>query len=281
MNSSIVAGKLTHSRILPVVHSFEYKHTMLLINLDDLGRDEKLTRFIRYNRRGILSIRDSHYIDHSANSINSKIQKIFSEVSEPLEHTQCFLLTTPAIFGYSFNPVSFYFLVNQHGQITLVASEVHNTFGESRIYLLRPSQKESSGHVAVNHPKQLHVSPFIETVGEYSFDFQVSNERVSITIRLFQRDKQMFSSHFSGIPLPVTNVNLLKSYSRIFTTVLMTEFRILLQAYILFARKRLIYIRKPIPKSGTVLSPSPSFIKKISHLIKSIAGDKEKKTRFP
>ena len=110
MISSIVNGVLSHKRLSPVVHSFKYKHTMLLINLDDIEPIQKLPNFFRYNRFGVLSIRDSHYIDNSSNSINSKILKIFGNEIRNSEVSKCMLLTTPAVFGYSFNPVSFYFL---------------------------------------------------------------------------------------------------------------------------------------------------------------------------
>ncbi len=277
MISSIVNGVLSHKRLSPVVHSFKYKHTMLLINLDDIEPIQKLPNFFRYNRFGVLSIRDSHYIDNSSNSINSKILKIFGNEIRNSEVSKCMLLTTPAVFGYSFNPVSFYFLMNDFNQVIGCASEVRNTFGESHVYILHSSKQDLSKKTVFTHPKQLYVSPFIERSGGYRFELNITDNSIDVKIKLYQNNKKVFVSQFSGMPIPFTNVNLIKSSFRIFITVIMTEIRILIQAYILFVRKHLVFIRKPSPNTGTIESPAPGFIKKIARLIKFVYGEKNKK----
>ena len=274
MKSSIVKGTLSHTRFEPVVHSFKYKHTMLLVNLDDFKTKLKIPKLLKYNHWGLLSIRDSKYIDDSSKPINSKIHELFSDSLQDTEFTQCMLLTTPAVFGYSFNPVSFYFLINNFDQIIGCASEVHNTFGESHLYLLNPVKTDISNKAVFTHEKQLYVSPFIERSGQYSFELDISNDSISIKIKLTQNDKNVFTSQFSGITSPFTSVNLCKSIFRIFATVTMTEIRILAQAYTLFARKHLAFIRKPKPNPLTINAPSPGFIKKIARLINFFYGKK-------
>ena len=249
---------------------------MLLINLDDLAPIGKLPKLFRYNRFGILSISDAHYIDDSSKSINSKIHNIFDVRMGNSEFTKCILLTTPAIFGYSFNPVSFYFLMNNRDQIIGCASEVHNTFGESHVYILDSTKHDLLKRSVFTHPKQLYVSPFIERSGEYSFELNITDNFIDIKIKLLQMNKKVFTSEFAGIPIPLTNANLVKSFVRIFTTVIMTEIRILVQAYILFARKKLEFIRRPVPNTGTINSPSAGYIKKIASLISLLYGKKDK-----
>ena len=275
MNSSIVEGVLSHTRFTPVVSSFKYNHTMLLFNLDELEKKKQIPKFLRYNQWGILSIKDSNYIDNSSNSISSKIHEIFSYGIQKTGFTKCMLLTTPAILGYSFNPVSFYFLINNFDQIIGCASEVHNTFGESHIYLLNPVKTDLSNKTVFTHEKQLYVSPFIERSGQYSFELNISNDLISITIKLTQNNEEVFTSQFSGITSPFTNVNLIKSFTKIFTTVIMTEIRILTQAYLLFTRKHLVFIKKPKPKPGTIKDHSSGFIKRISRLINFFYGNRE------
>ena len=275
MNSSIIEGVLLQTRFEPVVRSFKYNHTMLLLNLEDLEKKQIIPKCLRYNQWGLLSIRDSNYVNTASISIRSKIHRIFSQGNKHTGFTKFMLLTTPAICGYSFNPVSFYFLINNFDQIIGCASEVHNTFGESHIYLLKPVKTDLLDRVVFNHGKELYVSPFIERSGQYQFELNISKDSLFIKIKLTQNSREVFTSQFSGIRSPFTNVNLLRSFTRIVATVIMTEFRILTQAYVLFRRKHLVFIGKPNPNPGTIESPSPGFINRIARIINVFYGSRK------
>ena len=274
MISSIVTGTLSHSRFSPVLHGFEYKHTMLMIDLAELESGKVMPKLFRYNHWGLLSIKDSQYLDKSSKAINTKIRSILNVGGQGTEIDRCVLLTTPAIFGYSFNPVSFYFGLNSLNQLIKCASEVHNTFGESHVYLLEPVTKGTSSSSLFTHSKQLYVSPFIQRSGQYTFQLSIDDHFVDVQIDLHQDHQKTFTTRFSGSCMPFTNANVVKSFMRIGTTVLMTEIRILLQAYLLFVRKRLIFIRKPDPNPGTESSSAPGFITRIAWFINLFYGNK-------
>ena len=278
MISSIVNGTLSHSRFSPVLHGFEYKHTMLMIDLAELESGKVIPKLFRYNHWGLLSIQDSQYLDKSSKPINTKIRAILNVGAQDTAIVRYLLLTTPAIFAYSFNPVSFYFGLNRKNQVIKCASEVHNTFGESHVYVLEPvteaSSSSSSSSSLFTHSKQLYVSPFIQRSGQYTFQFSIDDHLVDVQIDLHQDNQKNFTTRFSGSCIPFTNANIMKSFMRIGTTVLMTEIRILLQAYLLFVRKRLIFIRKPDPNPGTEGSPAPGFITRIARFINLFYGNK-------
>ena len=274
MDSSILQGVIVHSRFEPVFHSFKYKHAMLMVNLEELEQDLGLPRIFRYNQWGAISIRSSNYIDNSAYSIKSKIEKIFANELSELGSFQIMLLTTPEMFGYSFNPVSFYFLKNDFDQVVGCASEVHNTFGESHLYLLDLVKQEQKNKWIFTHGKELYVSPFIERAGYYEFEINLEERHLDIQINLYQRNRKIFLTRFTGTRSNFTSINLLRAFFRIFVTVFTTEVRILIQAYTLFVRKKLVFNRRPSPSVGTVKSPSPGFISRVAGVIGFLYGER-------
>ncbi|KAF3041303.1 hypothetical protein E8E12_004590 [Didymella heteroderae] len=100
-----------------------------------------------------------------------------------------YLVTAPRFLGYSFNPVSFWYIYDREHQLKKMILEVNNTFGERRIYLLNgtspstPPQTPDSTHEADAAldmsigtksrftdlwMKDFHVSPFNSRKGSYA-----------------------------------------------------------------------------------------------------------------
>ena len=60
---------------------------------------------------------------------------------EPLgDYPFVYLVTAPRFLGYSFNPVSFWYLYDQRKNLKAMILEVNNTFDERRMYLLKGSE---------------------------------------------------------------------------------------------------------------------------------------------
>ena len=134
MKSSIVVGRITHHRKNPKISDFKFNHSMFLLNLSDLETNN-LPWFIGNNKFSIFSINNNNYIDSRKISISKKIRSMISISDKIFESYSWYLLTTPSLIGYTFNPASFYFGIdNNNNKICMV--EVNNTFGESHIYFL-------------------------------------------------------------------------------------------------------------------------------------------------
>jgi len=122
--------------------------------------------------------------------------------SNPEEYPYAYLITAPRFLGYSFNPVSFWFLYSENKVLKAMILEVNNTFDERRIYFLPESRLgedvDDPAHNtlddgnpndhrddAIRHPrsstpttspgrfcrswvKDFHVSPFNSRKGSYS-----------------------------------------------------------------------------------------------------------------
>ncbi|KAL8947311.1 MAG: hypothetical protein Q9222_006398, partial [Ikaeria aurantiellina] len=93
-----------------------------------------------------------------------------------------YLITAPRFLGYSFNPVSFWYLYSPNKELSAMILEVNNTFDERRMYFLKtsppdsqngttspPTGKDSSANkFKTAWPKDFHVSPFNSRKGSYA-----------------------------------------------------------------------------------------------------------------
>src|SRR5216117_803774 len=84
-----------------------------------------------------------------------------------------YMATMPRFFGYSFNPLTTYYVYDDDLLVSIVL-EVHNTFGEKHIYVVPPDSKSIS--------RRFHVSPFNDRLGAYHF--KTSSPESGIFIQL-------------------------------------------------------------------------------------------------
>ncbi|KAI9881493.1 MAG: hypothetical protein M1830_000056 [Pleopsidium flavum] len=63
-----------------------------------------------------------------------------SQGLNPEEYPYAYLVTAPRFLGYSFNPVSFWFLYSEIKELKAMILEVNNTFDERRVYFLQESR---------------------------------------------------------------------------------------------------------------------------------------------
>lgn len=95
------------------------------------------------------------------------------------------------------------------------------------------------------------------------FHFNLTESSVNFGIILSQDDQKILDTTFQGYIIPLTTRNLLKCVHRVLTTVLMTEFRILRQAYSLFFKKRIRFFTNPHPRKIGSGTRSRGFISKL------------------
>ena len=258
-NFYLAKGNLTHSRFVPKRTFFHNKQQMLLLNIKTLTESDSLPWPLSYNTRGLLSISDQTFLDSSNENLHKKVRSIFNDATyEDVEH-RIFLLTMPAILGYTFNPASFYFKLDKDDQISEAIVEVHNTFNESHVYRLDFNHKNQP----VRHEKEFHVSPFIDRTGEYEFSFKLSENSVTASIGLKQDQNLVIQTIFSADLLELSKRKLLINYPLILMSVFLTELRILIQAFKLKFKLKFHFFPKPFPVDKTVKSPARGFISRL------------------
>jgi uncharacterized protein len=110
------------------------------------------------------------------------------------------LHTFPKVFGYVFNPVSFWYFHNHSGQCRVVLCEVNNTFGERHFYLLTApnTQAPLNKGMLLQAKKEFHVSPFFPVSGRYEFRFMGNDDHSLARINYFEGKVQQLSTSVSG-----------------------------------------------------------------------------------
>ena len=262
MRNGFVTGRLSHERFIPTYRDFRFNHCMVLINLSDLKK-KSLPWFLSSDKVGVFSINCKNYINGLDIPISDKLDKQYSVSTTVGKDITWWILTTPRFLFYSFNPASFYFGIDQSGILKIAAVEVHNTFSESHVYTLNSKGEGHKHSIRDSHSKEFHVSPFINDYGHYDFYLSLNEQNVSIQIILDQDQNKVMDVMFNAGLLPLNNSNFTKNFLGLLKTVILTEFRILKQAYILYFRNKYKVITKPPLSKNSCKSPSRGFISRL------------------
>ncbi len=226
----------------------------LCVDIDELPiLDRQLSGF-GHNRRAMLSVADRDHAGEFTGSIREKLTQLIAREGITETLGQVDLITLPKLFGYAFNPVSFYRCCDAQDQFTMLIAEVRNTFGEVHHYVLRPESTPTAGQpVRFACDKAFFVSPFNRVEGEYTVRWLEEGDSLSIEIDLWRNGKLVFTAGMGGELSPLTSHKLFASGARLMVGVLTVTPRITWQAIVLHIRKRVPIFAKPVPVSGATI----------------------------
>jgi DUF1365 family protein len=173
MRSCLYVGRLRHERTAPASNAFSYPVYSFLLDLDEV--DALVGQgLIRHNRRGLVELRDTDHLG-GAVGLRAGVESFCAGHGLDVRGARIEVLTQLRLFGYVFNPVSFYWCRDADGSLRCVVAEVHNTFGERHTYLLLPEgAPDARGRVRMSADKAFHVSPFMGLEGRYRFELDAS-----------------------------------------------------------------------------------------------------------
>ncbi|MDC0336025.1 DUF1365 family protein [Pseudodesulfovibrio sp.] len=282
MNSFLLSCRVQHERLAPAPHTFNYPVNTFLIDLAELPELDRKSRLFGYNSFRLTSLLDKDYLTDGDGSIRTKFASLMAANGLDIEERDTvFLVTSPRLLNYVFNPVCFYWVYREDRLIGCVA-EVNNTFGEKHVYPL-PGNGENGSFPAVYHAdKTFHVSPFFDRQGEYEFLFCDIRKQLDVRVTLFREGEKTFEARLSeeGNRTILSDKNLLKTVlTRPFTSHL-TFPRILWEAGKIHYGKKIGYNPKPKPISAmtirhdTQVSMREKVAKKVvcRHLLKMSNG---------
>jgi len=173
MNAQLVMGHVMHDRLRPRRNRFRYPVFYLRLNLAELSGYDSI--LFGVDRRRPVSVRTADYGPRDGSDLLLWARELLR--SQGMEADgEIWLQTFPRIWGYVFNPVSFWFCHDRAGALVAVLAEVNNTFGETHFYLLAIDPATGEAHCG----KTMHVSPFCKVEGTYQFRFRtVSRSHVA------------------------------------------------------------------------------------------------------
>lgn len=239
-------GHVFHGRGDGIEHRFKYPTFFLFFRCAD---EASLRASLRARGKFFLSLKPEDYLEGKGGALDS-LARSFLRDRCGYEAEEVWLHTLPRMFGYAFNPVSFW-ICRRGGEVDAVLCEVNNTFGERHFYWLR-AENGSLGADWVEARKVFHVSPFMPVDGYYRFRFRIGAEVATIDINYHGADgKLRLATWISGVLRPLVasgGKELLLRYGWLTPLVVV---RIHSRALLLFFRKAKFY-SKPNPPSKEV-----------------------------
>lgn len=232
-------------------HEFRYPSTMFYLDLDELPALDRM-RLLGVNRRALFGFRDCDHMDGRPGETRAKVLAFLRANGIDLPGGKIHLLTQCRLFGYVFNPASFYYAHDANRALQAIVAEVNNTFGERLLYLLDDrSRQADAAHPDVRHhhaKKRLHVSPFVSMDASYDFRFAPVEERLSVHIAAAEHGAPFFEAHLWGTRAPLDDRALLRLALRTPWLTLQVTAAIHWQALHLY-RKGVPFHRQPAPSS--------------------------------
>jgi hypothetical protein len=251
---SIGFGHVRHTRLQPVRHAFAYRSFFLRLPLRSLSAQPWPFRRLPHNRFGWLSFHDRDHGDGGAPL--AWIDGLLQREGVADADGEVWLHTLPRVFGYVFNPVSFWFCHRADGTLRAVVCEVNNTFGERHCYLLsREDGEPLAWGEELTARKVFHVSPFCKVEGRYRFRFLLARrddgERFVGRIDYDGADGPLLQTSIEGVLKPLTDRELLRTRFTYPAFTLGVIARIHWQALKLW-RKRVPFFTKPEPPAPEI-----------------------------
>ena len=206
-----IAGVTTHTRRGAIRNAFSYNVDFVLIDAD--LADSGPLMFAR-NRFNLFSVNDRNHGGQLRNGRGAIwARSVLKEHGLKSQNLKILLLTQPSLLGYVFNPVSFW-LAMAEGALVAAIAEVSTPFGDRHSYLCSTDDFAPIGqNTRITAPKALHVSPFQEVAGSYSFSFDIRADQIAI--RIFHRNMQEgLVATLAGPRACLTNMALLKAALR-------------------------------------------------------------------
>jgi DUF1365 family protein len=249
MNSRIYECHVMHARFAPKPHRFVYRIFMLAIDLDELPSLHRRLHLFSVNAPNLYAFRETDYLPTSEPTYNqtlpaksNPIGYSFPVPSQAIPAARpstpalslkarvlAFLLargvdlgpgsrielvTLPRVFGYLFNPVSFYFCYDSAGTCVAAISEVTNTFREMKPYFLGPetfrpaASATAPGAFHLRTPKNFYVSPFSDVDVAFDFNLHPPAAKLSVQIDDYVGPDRTLTSTLTGPSRPLTDSRL-------------------------------------------------------------------------
>ena len=215
MNSHLLEGRVRHRRLSPFIHHLDHSVYYAALDLDELDAVADRLRLVSRNRRNVVTFRDADHLPEPATDLAVDIrQHLRGEGIDP-DGWRITLITNLRIFGYVFNPASFYLCRNGDGALQVVIVEVHNTHGERHLYTLHPGSSTSAAdRFAAAMDKAFYVSPFLEMDGRYAVHVRDEPDRLTIAINERRGDQPMLTTSLVLRRRPLTDRMLLRMLLR-------------------------------------------------------------------
>jgi len=251
----IIRGQVMHERLRPVRHRFVYPVFYVRANLARLN--ELNSAWFGVNRWRFASLRTADHGARDGSDLQTWMRNLLQQAGVEADG-EIWLQTFPRLFGFAFNPVSFWYCYDKSKALRAVMAEVNNTFGESHRYLMTAPDAITENTVLISQ-KNLHVSPFCQVLGHYRFQFRDTATTTLVNLDYHDDQDVLIKTAVGGQSEALTAKSVRRAVLRQPWLTLSIVIGIHSQALKLWC-KRVPYFSKPAPPENYLshsLTPEP------------------------
>lgn len=201
MKTGIYRGTTWHIRFLPVEHRFLYRIFMFGLDLDELDRVARHTRFFSHRGFNWAWLRRADYCPGVPDLKQAVLDRASALAGTPVVG-KVFMLANLRYLGLYFSPVNFYFIGPAERPAWLLA-EVSNTPWNERHYYLVDI------HAPQTMEKNFHVSPFNPIDMHYCWQINPQNKYLTLQLDAW-RESREFAAGMSLSQVPLDSASLLR-----------------------------------------------------------------------
>lgn len=200
VSSCIYVGRVRHRRFGEFAREFEYRLSMLYLDLDEVETLFDSHWLWSVERSNVASFHREDHVGDPRDRLTDTIRRLVGDQLGRTPEGPIRLLTQPRYFGYVMNPISLYYCFDAGGQqLDAIVAEVTNTpWGERCCYVIdavngqeraAPGSDRTQPIHATNR-KQMHVSPFLPMNMRYEWRLTAPGDRLGVQIDDFEDSDQ-------------------------------------------------------------------------------------------
>ena len=218
MKSCLYTGTVQHRRHEPVSNVFKYRLFMMYLDLAELPQVFEPYLFWSATRAAPARFRREDYLQAEGDpsvSLDDAVRRRVARETGKRPTGPIRLLTHLRYFGYSFNPVSFYYCFDERDeQLETIVAEITNTpWKERHAYVLPVSRSVRHTRHAwqFQFDKQFHVSPFNPMDMRYDWRFSAPESGLYVHMENRRDGRSVFDATLNLTREPITSASLARA----------------------------------------------------------------------
>jgi DUF1365 family protein len=212
VKSCLYTGWVRHRRFTPRENKFRYRLFMTYLDLAEVP--ELFDRFWLWSARRPAPawFKREDFHGDAAVPLDTAVRDLVQARSGTRPAGPIRMLTHLRYFGYSFNPVSFYYCFDQSGErVETVVAEITNTpWDERHAYVLPVSSAEKTGAQTWRYQfgKDFHVSPFMPMDVRYDWSFSAPENGLYVHMENWREGRSVFDATLNMHRKPINSLNM-------------------------------------------------------------------------
>jgi DUF1365 family protein len=200
-----------------VEHAFRYGLYLVYLDLDELPMLLEGGYGLRRATFAPASFRRTDHLGDPQVPLADAVRELVHERTGWRPAGPIRLLTLLRNWGYYFNPLSLYYCFASGTQeVEAVVAEVSNTpWRERHWYVLWQGNRIGEpSQLKFRHPKDFHVSPFLDLDFVYEWHLSPPREQLNVALATLRGEDRVFDASFSLKRRELTRGNMLRTLAR-------------------------------------------------------------------